>query len=209
VNRNKVYHLTWDLYYDGNPYFEFKKQVFDKIGGFSVSIDSSTDYRSSCIRLESHGIRSKANIHIIPMTNILGQYSYKNLIKEMTYWQTPIIVLGFKTIGRGAINHYSHKTIPEDVMDAFISDAKGKCRISFDTACSKEYKNVLDKHDVPKSYYYLDECVQSFYIDAVAQKAYPSSYHLDKSYSLENDDYGYIHLYQKIQKDFLEQKEGK
>jgi hypothetical protein len=31
VNRNKVYHLTWDLYYDGNPYFEFKKQVFDKI----------------------------------------------------------------------------------------------------------------------------------------------------------------------------------
>ena len=31
VNRNKVYHLTWDLYFDGNPYFEFKKQVFDKI----------------------------------------------------------------------------------------------------------------------------------------------------------------------------------
>jgi hypothetical protein len=31
VNKNKVYHLTWDLYYDGNPYFEFKKQVFDKI----------------------------------------------------------------------------------------------------------------------------------------------------------------------------------
>jgi hypothetical protein len=31
VNRNKVYHLTWDLYYEGNPYFEFKKQVADKI----------------------------------------------------------------------------------------------------------------------------------------------------------------------------------
>ena len=31
VNRNKVYHLTWDLYYDGNPYFEFKKEVFNKI----------------------------------------------------------------------------------------------------------------------------------------------------------------------------------
>jgi hypothetical protein len=31
VNRNKAYHLTWDLYYEGNPYFEFKKQVFDKI----------------------------------------------------------------------------------------------------------------------------------------------------------------------------------
>jgi hypothetical protein len=31
VNRNKVYHLTWDLYYEGNPYFEFKKQAFDKI----------------------------------------------------------------------------------------------------------------------------------------------------------------------------------
>jgi hypothetical protein len=31
VNKNKVYHLTWDLYFDGNPYFEFKKQVYDKI----------------------------------------------------------------------------------------------------------------------------------------------------------------------------------
>jgi hypothetical protein len=31
VNKNKVYHLTWDLYYHGNPYFEFKKQVYDKI----------------------------------------------------------------------------------------------------------------------------------------------------------------------------------
>lgn len=31
TNRNKVYHLTWDLYFEGNPYFEFKKQVFDKI----------------------------------------------------------------------------------------------------------------------------------------------------------------------------------
>jgi hypothetical protein len=31
TNKNKVYHLTWDLYFDGNLYFEFKKQVFDKI----------------------------------------------------------------------------------------------------------------------------------------------------------------------------------
>ena len=31
VNQNKVYHLTWDLYYDGNPYFEFKKEVYNKI----------------------------------------------------------------------------------------------------------------------------------------------------------------------------------
>jgi hypothetical protein len=31
VNRNKVYHLTWDLYVEGNPYFEFKKEVFNKI----------------------------------------------------------------------------------------------------------------------------------------------------------------------------------
>ncbi len=31
VNKNKVYHLTWDLYVDGNPYYEYKKQVFDKI----------------------------------------------------------------------------------------------------------------------------------------------------------------------------------
>jgi hypothetical protein len=26
-----VYHLTWDLYVEGNEYFEYKKQVYDKI----------------------------------------------------------------------------------------------------------------------------------------------------------------------------------
>ena len=31
TNKNLAYHLTWDLYYDGNEYFEWKKQVFDKI----------------------------------------------------------------------------------------------------------------------------------------------------------------------------------
>ena len=31
TNKNIAYHLTWDLYYEGNEYFEWKKQVFDKI----------------------------------------------------------------------------------------------------------------------------------------------------------------------------------
>lgn len=31
THKNLAYHLTWDLYYEGNEYFEFKKQVFDKI----------------------------------------------------------------------------------------------------------------------------------------------------------------------------------
>jgi len=31
TRRNLVYHLTWDLYVEGNEYFEYKKQVYDKI----------------------------------------------------------------------------------------------------------------------------------------------------------------------------------
>jgi hypothetical protein len=31
TKKNLVYHLTWDLYVEGNEYFEYKKQVFDKI----------------------------------------------------------------------------------------------------------------------------------------------------------------------------------
>ena len=31
TNKNLAYHLTWDLYYEGNEYFEWKKQIFDKI----------------------------------------------------------------------------------------------------------------------------------------------------------------------------------
>lgn len=31
TKRNLVYHLTWDLYVEGNEYFEYKKQVYDKI----------------------------------------------------------------------------------------------------------------------------------------------------------------------------------
>lgn len=31
TTKNFAYHETWDLYREGNPYYEFKKQVFDKI----------------------------------------------------------------------------------------------------------------------------------------------------------------------------------
>jgi hypothetical protein len=31
TKNNLVYHLTWDLYFDGNPYYEFKKKHIDKI----------------------------------------------------------------------------------------------------------------------------------------------------------------------------------
>jgi len=31
TTKNLAYHETWDLYREGNPYYEFKKQVFDKI----------------------------------------------------------------------------------------------------------------------------------------------------------------------------------
>jgi len=31
TRKNLVYHLTWDLYVEGNEYFEYKKQVYDKI----------------------------------------------------------------------------------------------------------------------------------------------------------------------------------
>ena len=29
--KNQAYHLTWDLYFDGNPYYEWKKAVIDQI----------------------------------------------------------------------------------------------------------------------------------------------------------------------------------
>ena len=31
TNKNLGYHLTWDLYYDGNEYYEWKKQVYPMI----------------------------------------------------------------------------------------------------------------------------------------------------------------------------------
>ena len=31
TNKNLVYHLTWDLYVEGNEYFEWKKQVYPQI----------------------------------------------------------------------------------------------------------------------------------------------------------------------------------
>lgn len=31
TSKNTAYHLTWDLYFDGNPYYEWKKQVIKHI----------------------------------------------------------------------------------------------------------------------------------------------------------------------------------
>lgn len=42
TSKNLVYHLTWDLYVDGNPYYEFKKVVYPRI--WASSYDERTEF---------------------------------------------------------------------------------------------------------------------------------------------------------------------
>jgi hypothetical protein len=39
TNRNQAYHLTWDLYIDGNPYYEWKKKVIGTIWNKVTPVD--------------------------------------------------------------------------------------------------------------------------------------------------------------------------
>jgi hypothetical protein len=39
TNKNQAYHLTWDLYIDGNPYYEWKKKVIGTIWDTVPEVD--------------------------------------------------------------------------------------------------------------------------------------------------------------------------
>ena len=113
--------------------------------------------------------RNPISIHYVMGSTDLGVF--KNIIGASIDYGYNVILLGYKTTGRGA----SFKPYP---YKGWLDIIKGYplFGIGIDTSLAKEYEKELKKNKINDKTYYTEEGKSSAYIDAVDLKIGPSSY---------------------------------
>ena len=116
--------------------------------------------------------------HLIP--ELLGKdktLDIKDALFENKYW-IPILFLGYKQTGRA--------TKPVDKFTEYDLDDlfEGYRKISVDTTFANTYIDYIKTHFSYKYSITNMEGEYSMYIDGVDEKAYKSSYNLDKAYNM-------------------------
>ena len=118
-------------------------------------------------------------IHIIP--ELLGTEKTIELIKKVkSHNFYSILLLGYKTNGRGKTQNHSDFT--DDELEQIFD---GNYSINVDTTFANKYYNWLKDNFETEHTLTLNEGEYSMYIDGVTKKAYKSSYQLDKPYNIE------------------------
>lgn len=112
-------------------------------------------------------------MHIIP--EYLGFEKTKEILKNAEFKN--VLMLGYKTNGRGATQEYH--TFTDDELTEMCSS---KASLSCDTTFANRYKGWLNKNYSCAATVTWNEGEYSMYIDGVTGYAYKSSYQLDKPY---------------------------
>ena len=160
----------------------FKKYV-DGIGVsvFSVEdLDVLQSFQSSINDENKHFNYDRKYVvaHMIP--EYLGSDLTKKMCNRLNDIYIPILYLGYKPIGRGKDQKYNVFT--EDDLLTIFKDIH--C-ISVDTTFANRYFWwIKDNFSYAKTIT-LNEGEFSMYIDGVSEKAYKSSYNLDKPYNMK------------------------
>lgn len=118
--------------------------------------------------------------HIIP--EYLGVDKTKEIV-DVIKWNA-VLFLGYKTNGRGSSQEY--KNFTNDELYTLFKDLYS---VSVDTTFSNRYFDWIKNNFSYKYTLTLNEGEYSMYIDAVDQKAYKSSYQLDKPYNMKYVSY--------------------
>lgn len=161
--------------------------VFRKyISGIGVSICNDDD-----VEIASHIREIKRNdyhpyivFHLIPeylgadktvkyMNDLIGKYGYYNFL-----------FLGYKINGRG--QNYKFHNLSNDDLQKLMGDTYN---IGIDTTFANRYYDWLKNNFETEHTITLNEGEYSMYIDGVEQKAYKSSYQLDKPYNFAIGNY--------------------
>ena len=125
-------------------------------------------------------------LHIIPeimdqddIREILAYAEIQNDSYSRYQSEIAITMLGFKSIGRG--EGTTVNLIPEiiDIIQRTTSTS-----IGIDTKFAKDYESILHEKNINPKLYTTEEGEFSMYIDAVQNKAYKSSWHLDQEVEL-------------------------
>lgn len=167
------------------------KRIFKElVDGIGVSVTSLEDIpaleRFYNIFKEDGGIKRKFMLntkyivaHIIP--EYLGVEETIKICKTINKAKmyVPILMLGYKTNGRGENCKWTHFTREE--LDEIFKDTSS---ISIDTTFGNRYFDWIKDNFSYKQTITLNEGEFSMYIDAVEQKAYKSSYQVDNPHDI-------------------------
>lgn len=119
------------------------------------------------------------SMHIIP--EYLGVSKTEAIMNELGYEN--VLLLGYKTNGRGAFQKYH--TFTDDELKLIFENKEPD--ISCDTTFANRYKEWLMKNYEYARTITWNEGEYSMYIDAITGIAYKSSYQLDKGYTVVPD----------------------
>lgn len=149
------------------------------VNGIGISIFDTDDIET--VRNFTNIIRNGiyVSMHIIP--EYLGFSKTKAIINKLEFEN--ILLLGYKTNGRGASQEYH--TFTDDELESIFDSEKP--HISCDTTFANRYKEWLTNNYECARTITWNEGEYSMYIDAITGIAYKSSYQLDKGYTVVPD----------------------
>ena len=163
---------------------DLKKMFNEYVSGLGISVSSEDDLNI----LAKYDIRQELNnckyvLHLIPemlgveLTRTISERAYK-----MGYYKK--LFLGYKTNNRGATKN--HVKFTKDDLNKLFEDLYS---VGVDTTFANTYKDWLKDNFETDMMITWNEGEYSMYIDGVEEKAYKSSYQLDKPYSLKYTNY--------------------
>lgn len=163
------------------------KQIFKQyVDGIGVSITSVDDIptlqKFYNMFGEDGGLNRKYIVaHLIPeYLGVEKTVAIRKAIYDTDKMYVPILMLGYKTNGRGENCEWTHFT-SDELAEIF----KDSWSVSIDTTFGNRYFDWIKDNFSYKHTITLNEGEFSMYIDAVEQKAYKSSYQVNKPHEIE------------------------
>lgn len=162
--------------------------IMANIGAFAFSVDDVTPELNRILdimRYRGYDLQ-KFNVQVVPAA--MNEFALHRILKWCSLNYIRVTLLGFKETGRGtrfkeiAVNRSYNKFDEQYFIEVIKTLNKThECpRLAIDTTLAGRYKHLLDEEEIPGYLYHIEEGRYSAYIDAVAKKFGPSSYHPDK-----------------------------
>ena len=156
-----------------NP--KLSRDIMNLAGAIGFSADDPEKIRTFRTLLDYNGFQdAMVNIHAV--LGVVSDYSLYGLFSAASECHFDVTLLKYKNVGRGKNFKPQNYSRWLRCVSDFIKSKEHYLRIGIDTPLAEEYKEGLQKAEIPDYMYETKEGKFSCYIDAVEKKIGPSSY---------------------------------
>jgi len=145
-----------------------RKETFPLVGKVGISVETQEEAKNALSLAERYDVLDKVTLHYVvgTSTELFG------IIRTAVAFNTPVVLLGYKNVGRGK-NFSPYPTNWKEIVKEFFQNSRLFPRISIDTPLAN---TVKPEDKIPEICLTRKEGVYSIYIDAVNKLIAPSSY---------------------------------